>query len=175
MVLEGSCQKVPLGEPNDSGQWRKTVEAYMAETECRRDGIVWCWVGGIGRGAGGWWENEGKSALTSSRTVLLDVPTGLEARHSYLWEDRGWLSTLFMKNSLVKSELDARNTLWNTVYCSPNMPSCISDTPASTCMRGHSFNLSRQARVIVLKWSVQMWSEFHTTSHINYRSNTCTN
>lgn len=89
MLLEGSCQKVPLGDPKDSGQWRKTVEPYMAETECWRDGTLWCWVGGIGRGAGGWWENEGKSALTSSRMVLLAVPTGLEARHSYLWEDQG--------------------------------------------------------------------------------------
>lgn len=42
MVLEGSCQKVPLGDPKDSGQWRKTVEPYIAETECWRDGTVWC-------------------------------------------------------------------------------------------------------------------------------------
>lgn len=136
MVLEGSCQKVPLGEPNDSGQWRKTVEPYIAETECWRDGIVWCWVGGIGRGAGGWWENEVKSALTSSRMVLLDVPTGLEARHSYLWEDQGWLNTLFMnKNNLVKSELYAWAKLWNTAYFSPKMSACITDLPTSTTSR----------------------------------------
>lgn len=89
MVLEGSCQMVPLVDGVDSGQWRYTADPYIAETVCRRDGPPWRWVGGMGRGGGGggWREKEGKFALTSSWTALLATPTALEAKHSYLWED----------------------------------------------------------------------------------------
>lgn len=88
MVLEGSCQMVPRVDPLDSGQWRYTAEPYIAETECWRDGTPCRWVGGMGRGAGGWWETDGELALTSSWTVLLAMPTGFVAKHSYLWKDR---------------------------------------------------------------------------------------
>ena len=44
MVLEGNCHMVPLVDPVDSGQWRKTVDPYIAETRC-------CWEG---RGTA-WW------------------------------------------------------------------------------------------------------------------------
>ncbi|TNN51726.1 hypothetical protein EYF80_038076 [Liparis tanakae] len=89
MVLEGSCQMVPLVDGVDSGQWRYTADPYIAETEWRRDGPPWRWVGGMGRGGGGggWREKEGEFALTSSWTALLATPTALPAKHSYLWED----------------------------------------------------------------------------------------
>lgn len=87
MVLEGSCQMVPIVDPVDSGQWRYTAEPYIAETECCCDGTPWRWVEGMERGGGGWREKEGVSALSSSWTDLLAMPTALVAKHSYLWED----------------------------------------------------------------------------------------
>lgn len=41
-------------------------------------------MGRGGGGGGGWREKEGESALTSSWTVLLAIPTVLVAKQSYL-------------------------------------------------------------------------------------------
>ena len=77
---------VPLVDSVDSGQWRKTVDPYMAETRCCWEGrgMASCSCGrgmsaAVGGGGGG---RAGASVLTTSWTVLLAIPTAFFAEHS---------------------------------------------------------------------------------------------